>query len=88
MSRAVRRMQSWLTRHDPAQLAEVTAPFFPDLAPDILLNALWRYAEAGIWTRTPDDSRRGFDRLGQSLLTGGFISRMPSYEQCVDPSLE
>jgi hypothetical protein len=32
-------------------------------------------------------SRQGFDRLAESLKSGGFISRMHSYEDCVDQSL-
>jgi hypothetical protein len=32
-------------------------------------------------------SREGFARLAESLLSGGFISRMPAYEDCVDQSL-
>jgi NitT/TauT family transport system substrate-binding protein len=87
MTRAIRRMQGWLSQHDAEELAELTAPFFPDIARDILVSSLRRYGQAGIWTRTPDMSREGFTRLGESLLSGGFISRMPTYEDCVDQSL-
>jgi hypothetical protein len=29
----------------------------------------------------------GFARLGQSLHSGGFITRMPGYDECVEPAL-
>ena len=87
MTRAIRRMQAWLTQHDAEELAEITAPFFPDIARNILVSSLRRYGQAGIWARAPDISRQGFMRLGESLLSGGFISRMPTYEDCVDQSL-
>ena len=87
MTRAIRRMQGWLSQHDAEELAELTAPFFPDIARDILVSSLRRYGQAGIWARTPDMSRQGFTRLGESLLSGGFISCMPTYEDCVDQSL-
>jgi len=87
MTRAIRRMQGWLSQHDAEELAELTAPFFPDVARNILVSSLRRYGQAGIWARTPDMSRQGFTRLGESLLSGGFISRMPTYEDCVDQSL-
>jgi NitT/TauT family transport system substrate-binding protein len=87
MTRAMRHMQDWLRRHDAEQLAEITAPFFPNTAPDSLTSALRRYGEAGIWSGTPESSRQGFARLGASLLSGGFISRMPRYKECVDESL-
>src|SRR5215831_18585217 len=73
--------------HDAEELTELSAPFFPDIARNILVSSLRRYGQAGIWARTPDMSRQGFTRLGESLLSGGFISRMPTYEDCVDQSL-
>jgi hypothetical protein len=32
-------------------------------------------------------SREGFARLAASLLSGGFVSRMHAYEDCVDQTL-
>jgi NitT/TauT family transport system substrate-binding protein len=87
MTRAIQHMQGWLIKHSAEELAEVTADFFPDIARDILVSSLLRYQQAGIWARTPDVSRQGFARLGESLLSGGFISRMPVYEDCVDQTL-
>jgi NitT/TauT family transport system substrate-binding protein len=87
MVRAVRRMQSWLGDHGSEELAAVVAPFYPDVASDLLTNALRRYHEAGVWALSPEVSREGFARLAASLLSGGFISRMHAYEDCVDESL-
>jgi NitT/TauT family transport system substrate-binding protein len=87
MTRAVRHMQGWLARHGAEELAEITAPFFPGIAPDILTASLRRYRDAGIWAGDTDVSRPGFARLAESLLSGGFISRMPAYEDCVDQTL-
>jgi NitT/TauT family transport system substrate-binding protein len=87
MVRAVRRMQAWLYQHSAEDLAEVVAPFYPDLAPDLLTNALRRYRDAGLWARYPEVSRDGFACLAESLLSGGFVSRLPAYDDCVDQSL-
>ena len=87
MVRAIRHMQAWLAGHSAEELADITRSFFPDVAPDILVNSLQRYRQAEIWARTPDVSRQGFARLADSLLSGGFIARMPTYEDCVDESL-
>src|SRR5215831_12343250 len=84
MVRAIARMQNWLTQHGAEELADITAPFFPHVARDILLSSLRRYSEAGIWARTPDVSREGFTRLGECLFSGGFIARTPIYENCVE----
>ncbi len=87
MTRAIRHMQDWLAEHSAEELAETTASFFPDIARDILVSSLRRYRQAGIWARTPAVSRQGFARLAESLLSGGFIARIPAYEDCVDESL-
>jgi NitT/TauT family transport system substrate-binding protein len=42
---------------------------------------------AGLWATRPEVSREGFARLATSLLSGGFVSRMYSYDECVDQSL-
>ena len=87
MVRAVRHMQAWLVDHGAEELAAVVAPFYPSVASDILANSLRRYHDAGLWARSPEVSREGFARLAASLLSGGFISRLHAYEDCVDQSL-
>jgi len=87
MVQAIRHMQAWLAEHSAEELAEITGSFFPDVARDILVSSLRRYRQAEIWARTPDVSQEGFARLAESLLSGGFIARMPKYEDCVDRSL-
>jgi NitT/TauT family transport system substrate-binding protein len=87
MLRAIARMQDWLAACATDELAEVVAPFYPDLARDILVRSLARYRDGGIWARTPEVSRQGFARLAASLHAGGFIARVPAYEDCVEQSL-
>jgi NitT/TauT family transport system substrate-binding protein len=87
MVRAVRRMQSWLGDHGCEELAAVVAPFYPDVASDLLTDSLRRYHEAGVWALSPEVSREGFARLEASLRSGGFTSRVHAYEHCVDQSL-
>ena len=58
-----------------------------DFFVDILTTSLGRYRNAGVWGHTTAVSRSGFARLAESLLSGGFISRRPVYEDCVDQSL-
>jgi len=87
MVRAIRLMQSWLGGHSAGELADVVAPFYPDVGRDLLVSALERYRAAGLWARVPEVSREGFVRLSDSLRSGGFISREHAYEDCVDQSL-
>jgi NitT/TauT family transport system substrate-binding protein len=86
MVRAASRMQAWLAAHTGEELAGVVAAFFPDVAPAVLEDALRRYRQAGIWSARPEISREGFSRLADSLRSGGFISGVPRYEECVEQS--
>jgi NitT/TauT family transport system substrate-binding protein len=79
-------MQAWLAEHGAEELASAVEPFYPGTSGDVLARALARYRKAGIWARTPTVSRQGFARLADSLLSGGFIARMPVFEDCVDLS--
>ncbi len=85
--RATRRMLLWLAEHGAEDLSEAVAPYYPDVPRDILVSSLRRYHDAGLWARTPEVSREGFARLADSMKSGGFISRMHTYEDCVDQSL-
>jgi NitT/TauT family transport system substrate-binding protein len=87
MTRATAKMLQWLYANPPEQLAAAVASFFPDVPPEVLASSLRRYRDAGLWAREPVMSRQGFVRLAQSLHSGGFISRVPGYDQCVEPTL-
>jgi NitT/TauT family transport system substrate-binding protein len=87
MVRAVRRMEAWLQEHGADELAAAVAPFYPSIAGGFLTSALRRYHQAGLWAARPEVSREGFARLAMSLRSGGFVSRLHGYEECVDQSL-
>jgi NitT/TauT family transport system substrate-binding protein len=87
MVRATRRMLAWLAEHGAQELADAVAPFYREIPRDILAGSLARYRDAGLWAHTPELSRPGFARLADSLKSGGFISRMHTYEECVDEGL-
>jgi len=83
MTRAIAKLEQWLYANSADKLAEATEVFFPDIPSEILLRSLQRYRDAGLWAREPTLSREGFDRLGQSFLSGGALNRLPVYEECV-----
>lgn len=83
LTRAVRRTQAWLASHDAPALADVVAPYFAHVAREDLVSAYSRYMQAQIWATDTTVSRQGFERLADSLLSGGFISRRPDYADCV-----
>ena len=89
MIRAIEQFGPWLAEHGPEELARVVAPFYPGLAQDVLVSAMTRYQQAGLWSCRRQISRAGFERLGQSMFHSGYVSRLPHYEDCVaDCALE
>ena len=87
MTRATGKLLAWLYANPAAELAAAVATFFPDVPQDILARSLQRYKDAGLWSRQTRMIPQGFARLAQSLHSGGFIARMPGYDECVEPTL-
>jgi NitT/TauT family transport system substrate-binding protein len=87
MVRATRRTLAWVAQQSAEALADAVAPYYPQVARELLASSLQRYRDAGLWARAPEVSRQGFARLADSLKSGGFISRPHAYEDCVDQSL-
>ena len=83
MSRAIGRTQSWIAECDASEFAAVVAPYFPEVPRADLVSALRGYKAAGLWDRDTRVTRDGFERLAASLRSGGFISHMPEYHDCV-----
>ena len=87
MVRAMRRTLTWIAAHSGAELADAVAPYYPDVPRELLASSLQRYQDASLWGRSPEVSRAGFSRLADSLKSGGFVSRLHAYDDCVDRSL-
>ena len=83
LTRALQKLLDWMAASGPAELARVTASFFPDIPPAVFLKALERYFHDGVWARHTDVSQAGFERLAHSLHSGGFIASRASFTQCV-----
>jgi NitT/TauT family transport system substrate-binding protein len=83
LERATQAVLDWVVKEGPAELARVTASFFPDVPQDLLLAAFERYHRAGLWSRMTAVSQAGFERLAHSLHAGGFITRRATYGECV-----
>jgi len=83
LTRATQAVLDWVAKEGPAELARLTAPFFPDVPEELLRAALARYHAAGLWSRTTAVSKAGFERLAYSLHDGGFIAHRATYAECV-----
>ena len=84
MTRATAKMLAWVYASSAEELAAGVATFFPDVPKDILARSLGRYRDAGLWSRETRMIPQGFERLGQSFVSGGSLARMPRYDDCVE----
>ena len=85
--RAIYRTQKWFHAASSARIAEVIAPYFPDVPMPRLTKAIDRYKALGIWGRNPRLPQSGYDRLRAGLVSGGFGPTGTPYETAVDNSL-
>jgi NitT/TauT family transport system substrate-binding protein len=87
ITRATTRMLAWLYDNSPEELARVVTRFLPELPSEVLVASLRRYRHGSLWSRETRMNPQGFARLAQSLQSGGFITRAPRFEECVEPFL-
>lgn len=84
--RALYRTQKWLHANPPEALADAAQLYFPSVSPQLMRAAVARYRALGIWGRNPILPRGGYERLRESLVSGGFVREGASFEQAVDNS--
>jgi NitT/TauT family transport system substrate-binding protein len=87
MVRAIAKTEAWVAKMSGADIAGAIASYFPDLPRPILEAACSRYKNLGIWNETPMLPRVSYDRLRDSLVSGGFVSPGTPFETAVDNSL-
>jgi NitT/TauT family transport system substrate-binding protein len=87
MVRAIAKTETWVAGASGKEIAQTIAGYFKDVAPEILEAACRRYKALGIWNKTPLLPRESYDRLRDSLVSGGFVSPGTPFETAVDNSL-
>jgi NitT/TauT family transport system substrate-binding protein len=87
MTRAMHTTLHWLAATPGLVVADLLAPFFPDLPRSRLAACIDRYRALGLWNDDPAILREGFTRLRDAMLSGGAIQRGVSFEECFDLGL-
>jgi NitT/TauT family transport system substrate-binding protein len=87
MVRAIHRTEKWVAGASGGEIAAAIARYFSDVRPAILEAACTCYKGLGIWSDTPLLPRAGYERLRESLVSGGFVSPGTPFEIAVDNSL-
>ena len=87
MVRAIAVTEKWVAAASGADIAGAIATYFTDVPMPILEAACTRYKTIGIWNTDPILPRVSYDRLRDSLVSGGFVSPGTPFETAVDNSL-
>jgi NitT/TauT family transport system substrate-binding protein len=87
MVRAIRRTLAWVEGAGGVEIAATVASYFPAVPAEILTAACTRYKALEIWGKTPVLPRAGYDRLRDSLVSGGFVHPGTPFEVAVDNTL-
>ena len=87
MVRAIAATEKWVASASGGEIAAAIASYFTDVPAPILEAACTRYKTLGIWNADPILPRESYDRLRDSLVSGGFVSPGVPFEAAVDNSL-
>ena len=86
-TRALYRAQQWLARASAAEVADLIAPAFGDVAAKVRVAVVARYLAQNTWAADPILRQPGYEYLQQILLDGGFIKHRHRYEDLIDTSI-
>ena len=84
MTRAMEKAERWLAENDAEAVAGLVKPWFEEMDPALLTQAIARYKSIGLWNRNPRLAQASFEWLRAACLSGGLITTGVSYEQAVD----
>ena len=84
MTRAMEKAERWLAENDAEAVARLVKPWFEEMDPGLLAQAIARYKSIGLWNRNPHLAQASFEWLRAACLSGGLITTGVSYEQAVD----
>jgi NitT/TauT family transport system substrate-binding protein len=83
-TRAFYRAQQWIARHSAEEIAQLIAPSFPEVEPELRTRAVARYLQQHTWAGDPLLREDGFNALQDILIGGGIISKRHPYADHVN----
>ena len=83
---AIYRAQRWVAENEPARIAEVIMPFFPDADHMIITSAIARYKAIEAYSFVPMMSEDAFDRLQRVMESAGELTQLAPFDRLVDNS--
>ena len=77
------RALDWLAGANANQVTEAVAPFFPDIAPELITRAIARYQSQQTWPSNPHLGHPQFEGLQDILVAAGMVKERQAYEKVV-----
>ncbi|MBO8163205.1 MAG: ABC transporter substrate-binding protein [Brevibacillus sp.] len=83
-TRAIHMGQQWVASHSAAEIAQVIAPYFEDIKPEILEKAVNRYKEQGSYATDPILDEDEWNNLQDIMLEAGELKQRADWHKLVD----
>jgi len=83
--RAYRKARAWLIATPAAKVAEIEAPFFPEIDRAVLAATLSTYQKLGCWTPHVEITREAFEVTLDVFAHSRLITKRHRYEDVVAP---
>ncbi|MCW5604180.1 MAG: ABC transporter substrate-binding protein [Burkholderiales bacterium] len=84
MTRAIYRVQKWITAHGASDLARVVASYLPDVPLPMLTRCCEGYRQTEVWSRNPVVQQAGLEWKREAMLSSRAIRERLDYDTYVD----
>lgn len=81
---AIYKGQQWVASHSPKEIAEVIAPYFQDIKPEILESSIKRYLEQGSFATDPILDETEWNQLQDIMDSAGELKQRMDYAKLVN----
>nr|WP_243108463.1 ABC transporter substrate-binding protein [Maliibacterium massiliense] len=81
---AIAKGQKWVAENEPAKIAEVIAPAFPDSDVDTLTTVVKRHKDVDAWMTTPVMTQDSFERLQDIMQGAGELKERVAFDELID----
>ena len=83
--RGFARGLEWLAANDAPAVATAVAPFFPEVADELIVSSVERYKAQDTWPTNPLLDRPEYEALQDILVAAGLVRERQPYDKIVRP---
>lgn len=77
------RALQWMADNDASEIGKTVAPFFPDVPPDLIAQAVARYQAQDTWPVNPVLGQPEYEGLQEILVSAGLVKERQPYAKVV-----